>query len=79
MTNIAVNIYPNPATNVLNISLTKEVFDLHMIDMNGKLVHSIANISEQTQLSVSDLQPGIYIVRLSNEEEIKTFKVVIGN
>ncbi|MEL6557068.1 MAG: LamG-like jellyroll fold domain-containing protein [Bacteroidota bacterium] len=74
-----VTIYPNPASDVLNISATGDSYNFQMIDMNGKTVHRASGLEGSTQLSVTNFQRGIYILRISDKEKTRIFKVVVGN
>lgn len=77
-------IYPNPTSQLLNIELndqSDELFKIEIIDMTGKSVYSVNNLSSvtKTELNVSNYTPGIYILRISNSlnEVIKFDKIVI--
>ncbi|WP_222931559.1 LamG-like jellyroll fold domain-containing protein [Xanthovirga aplysinae] len=74
-----VVIYPNPATDVLNISLPDGQFNLHFMDMYGKVLEIQEAISEHTQIQVKNMKPGLYLIRLSNQEIEKSYRVLIGN
>nr|WP_321452250.1 T9SS type A sorting domain-containing protein [uncultured Carboxylicivirga sp.] len=56
-----ISIYPNPATDVINITSGKEVVSVEVIAINGAKVKEFTrgNIS---QINISDLAKGIYIV-----------------
>ncbi|OYT11192.1 MAG: hypothetical protein B6I18_05105 [Bacteroidetes bacterium 4572_112] len=61
----AVNIYPNPATTEINISLKQAnegIARLSIIDIQGKVVIQKQVGDKQTKLDVSALSSGIYIV-----------------
>lgn len=64
------DIYPNPASNVLNIRLNestaKGVFTIH--DAGGKTIKSIAMNSIQNAIDISELSSGVYFVTFSNEK-----------
>jgi len=59
-TKIAFNIYPNPATTVLNIQLRgKSVFNL--ADNNGKII-ATKTIENNGSFDVSKLKTGVYFI-----------------
>ncbi|MCR4829774.1 MAG: fibronectin type III domain-containing protein [Bacteroidales bacterium] len=77
-----VNIYPNPASNSTNITLsgvTGEV-TIAIIDMNGRTVRSSTMSCDgdcATTIEVSDLASGAYFVRISGEEVNTVKKLVV--
>lgn len=82
---IAVKIYPNPATNVVNIELPEDVNNetnliLNIYGMNGAMVHhqkiSKANSSIIT-VNTEKFAVGNYVVHLRSENVNATGKVVV--
>lgn len=73
-------IYPNPATLQLNIQLNDNQINniyVELYDMMGKLRMIPQNISEDcVQLNISSLAQGIYLLKVSNEQTIHTYKIV---
>ena len=66
------NLYPNPSSDLINIETSEEVLSVELIDMQGKLHLS----SESTQLNVSELISGMYIVRLITKNGIATQRFI---
>lgn len=68
--NTSVSVYPNPATNVLNVSIITPIaseYNVNVYDIAGKLVTSSAVSAEtagvaMTKLDVSTLAKGFYTV-----------------
>lgn len=60
----SINIYPNPTEEVFTIEITDDlILDVTIRDISGKEVyHSVLN--KTSQISVSDLQKGVYLVQL---------------
>ncbi|MCC7245414.1 MAG: VCBS repeat-containing protein [Saprospiraceae bacterium] len=63
-------IFPNPATDVLNIRLGEGVADqaeIQILDVTGRLVatQSVATEASITNIDISTLVPGMYFVKLS--------------
>ena len=72
-----LNIYPNPSNGMLNIELDEQgQFNLEINDMLGKVVCT-KSISSNTMLDLTDLDKGIYFVKLSNSVATQTTKVII--
>ncbi len=70
----SVSVYPNPFTDVLNISDVKGVKSVSVNDVSGREVKSLAPSAE---LNLSNLKAGLYIVNLKMEDgSVKTFKAI---
>jgi endonuclease I len=73
-------IYPNPTTNQLNIQLFENQTDnisIELYDMMGKLRMTIQNAREDhIQLDMSPLAPGIYLLKVANDQNIHSYKIV---
>ena len=69
-----VSVFPNPFTDVLKISDVKGVKSVSVIDISGREVKSLA---PATELNLSNLKAGLYIVNLKMEDgSVKTFKAI---
>ncbi|MCU7613257.1 T9SS type A sorting domain-containing protein [Chryseobacterium sp. GMJ5] len=70
-----VKAYPNPFTNVLNISDIANVKSVSVSDVSGRLVKSIDNPS--SVLHLEDLKSGLYFVTLNLKDGAKqTIKAI---
>ena len=81
---IETNIYPNPASDIINIDLnlneSREFVIISMYNADGRLVKAekYVDISRKNiNLNVSDLPSGIYNLRLSTEKGYTTQKVSV--
>lgn len=84
--NADINIYPNPATNYINLSINiskPQAANILIFSRDGKLVKNIGNKelglkSEKISIQISDLAQGIYYCIVQLEERIisKPFLVV---
>ncbi len=72
-------VYPNPASNMTNISLFTEQskYTLSLSDLNGKVLLKKKIKPGTTPLDVSGLAKGIYLVKVENGEKVKTEKLII--
>jgi subtilisin family serine protease len=57
----AVSIYPNPTSGVLNIQSEKEILNVQLISVEGKIVRKLGAVS---QLDLNNLPNGIYILKV---------------
>ena len=68
--------YPNPVKDVLNISYTSEISSVRVINMIGQEVLSKNINATSSQVDMSQLSAGTYIVNVTVGDAIKTLKVV---
>lgn len=77
---IEVSVYPNPASNVVNITLnsyTNEL-DFYLLDVNLRLIESRKLTNFITEIPLPQLSNGIYVYDvISNNKLIKTGKLCI--
>lgn len=61
-------LYPNPADALVELQVTGDMLgkDYHIFDVTGRLVLQGTLVSSNTMLSISDLQPGVYVVRVAS-------------
>jgi len=73
--NYKISIYPNPVQNNLTISSEQLVIqNIKILDITGKAVKQLTISNEQLTIDVSDLQNGIYFVKINNTKTIKFIK-----
>jgi len=80
-----VNVYPNPATDFLNVKLFGEVarnFKIEVLTITGMVVSSgtirfIEKYAYIQQISMMNLKPGFYLIRVLSEDGVinRTFKI----
>ncbi|WP_353168358.1 Omp28-related outer membrane protein [Flavobacterium sp.] len=71
-----ITLYPNPSNGIFIIS-TQLPTDVVAIDVTGKEVFRMLNINNQTTLNLTQLQKGLYLLKLSNELGEQTKKIII--
>jgi len=77
----ALKLYPNPAkgrVNVISSSFTGKV-GYTILGADGRQVGSgvLQNTISATGINISNLKPGIYLLKLQNEEKTKTTRFVV--
>src|SRR5690606_30952781 len=77
---VSVEVYPNPAKEILNIkSHTEErILEVQLINSFGQRIASQTVNHKQTTLNVSGLQTGFYLVQVRTESGTTTKKVIIN-
>lgn len=71
--------YPNPVSDFLNIDLKgleTQGGIISILNLDGKVIQSQKIIESFVTLDLSGLAQGIYICRYTNENEIKTVKII---
>lgn len=72
-----VNIYPNPAQNVLHIkNPNAESINYRIVDLLGRVYAENAFFNAVT-ISLKEMNKGIYLIQLNNEKESFTEKLII--
>jgi hypothetical protein len=65
-----LNLYPNPATDVLHLDLKgfEGRVNTQVFDLTGKLMQAqITEEGSQSQLDIQSLSQGLYILRITDE------------
>ena len=74
----SLQLYPNPTSS--SFYLSKEALDVEVYDITGKQVKQFAkSVIKNNTFSVTDLNTGIYFVRIKeNDNKISTKKLIIN-
>ena len=59
---VPVNVFPNPATDVVTVQSAGTITAVNILDLNGRLVQTQACASTQTDINIGALPDGCYIV-----------------
>ena len=65
----SMRVYPNPASDVVNIQSMNTSGKIEVINIHGQLVYSTESIDQLTRIDVSGFQKGIYFIRIGNETQ----------
>ncbi|PJC62190.1 MAG: hypothetical protein CO022_05855, partial [Flavobacteriales bacterium CG_4_9_14_0_2_um_filter_32_27] len=73
----ALLIYPNPANDFITIENTIMAIDEIVIyDITGKTIKTILPKTNTTKVNVSDLSDGVYFIKISNNKQSITKKII---
>jgi len=75
-----MHIYPNPANDQLNVFIPEMPLSasLSIRSLDGKVIRFIENLEAISELSISDLHSGIYLVELNGENGlIEVSKLIV--
>ncbi len=77
--NISAKVYPNPVSNDLNIECGEKIESLDIYDALGRKIISKENTPKSTTIDVSNLDNGIYILKLRTSKGRGEYKVVVND
>ena len=73
-------VYPNPTRNTIRLSVESSDFDnmsTRLYDNNGKIIQEMKIESKETEISMHNLVPSMYFLKvIKNKKELKTFKII---
>ncbi len=71
-----VNVYPNPATDFLQVNIDKnKISNIVIINAEGKTVLTTTLQFENNKISIKALPAGLYVVKVINEFGVQNFKI----
>ncbi|MFA7615630.1 MAG: T9SS type A sorting domain-containing protein [Moheibacter sp.] len=75
---VEVNVYPNPTTGIVNLVSGKNIDNVNVYDVSGRLVKTVNKISsDKSVLDLSSLANGTYILKIQTDKKVVTKKVII--
>ena len=72
---INTKIYPVPSENTINISSLKEIKEIKIYDILGKIILTL-NGYDINSFSVNSLKPGVYLVKLFSEDSSENHRII---
>jgi hypothetical protein len=65
--NNALNVYPNPASSVLNVKLTGfDNISLNIYSFTGQLLHNEVMQNTLSSININEYAPGLYLLNIQN-------------
>ena len=71
-----IKLYPNPVTDILNISSTTTMTKIEVVNMLGQMVFSKSLDEMDATVGMERYATGAYIIRVLAEDKIQSFKVI---
>ncbi|MDD3738690.1 MAG: T9SS type A sorting domain-containing protein [Lentimicrobiaceae bacterium] len=72
-----LNVFPNPATNTINIKLQdSDKYSAKIIDFQGKLIKKVCFAGNQTKISLENMPAGIYMLKINSGKKQYTEKFI---
>ncbi|HET8886245.1 MAG TPA: T9SS type A sorting domain-containing protein [Salinimicrobium sp.] len=74
----AFAIYPNPSKDIFNIDLSKnlESVDIRLMDLTGKEILSVKDISDNYKIDLSGFAASIYLLQVQTENAVIVKKLI---
>ena len=77
---VSFNVYPNPATNDITVFIAnreKTTWSLEVTDFMGRTIRKgFIFANRNNKINLDGFSPGIYFVRISNEENFAVKKFI---
>ena len=72
-----VNIYPNPAKNIVNVNLPVDNAQIDIVNVLGQIVKTVNATSENETISLEGMERGMYIFSIKMQDKTITKKVIV--
>jgi len=73
-----ISVYPNPANDVVNIVSSNDIKTIEVLNYIGQTIYTNNNISlKKVELNVTSFKSGVYFVKITTTNGIKTTKVTV--
>jgi len=73
-----IMIYPNPATEFVNVKSDYTITRVDVLNFAGQTVYTNSNVdAKTTKLDVTALTVGVYFVKVSTTEGVRTVKITV--
>lgn len=74
----SIAVYPNPATDILKFTLPKQNqhIDIFIYDMNGNLVYTQPTKNAETNVLITDLPKGVYVLNCITKDILYQSKFI---
>ncbi|MBR6068629.1 MAG: T9SS type A sorting domain-containing protein [Bacteroidales bacterium] len=73
-----VKVFPNPTSDILNITSSETIFKIEIVNVMGQVVKRIEVNSDNAVCDVNDLKAGIYMVRIYNNPLTEPVEVAVS-
>ena len=76
-----INIYPNPSNGIINIEFIDYDIQnvlIELINLQGQVVFVQTITNQKNTINVSDLDKGLYIIKIYTDTGIKAKKLIIN-
>ncbi len=72
-----LSVYPNPSSGIINLSGFNNLADVAIYNIAGSKVYTNQNLTSGSQINVSDLTEGVYLLKVNDGKQSRTRKIII--
>lgn len=72
-----VSVYPNPATEVLNIQSDEQIESVNIMSMSGQIIETMSVNAFNTMIDISNVKSGIYIVNVKLNDYSQNYRIIV--
>ncbi len=76
LANQSLRFYPNPATNLVEIETPEPIQQLELYTLSGRLLQRTQPMTTVYQLPITDLQAGLYLLRVRSGDTWRTGRLI---
>jgi len=69
----SVKVFPNPTSDIVNLTTEFPVEEIKIMDITGKLIHTSTN---EQSVNLSSYNSGVYFLKVTQNGKISTHKVI---
>lgn len=78
LTGSYMEMYPNPAKDIVNIASDQAIINVTLHSMAGAMVMQLAGSQASTmQIDVTNLPAGVYLATIATENKATTLKLIV--
>jgi polyhydroxybutyrate depolymerase len=83
MSNIAnqaeLDIYPNPSNEIMHVRGLQSGDHIMLLDMNGREVRNILAKNDEQEISMANLQDGVYVLQIANAHYNMAKRIIVAH
>ena len=69
-------IYPNPASDKLNVVCSSNISELKVYNMVGAMIYCLSDCGNNAVVSLADMPNGVYFIQLTTNGTVETHRFV---
>lgn len=74
---VEVSVFPNPASEVLNVESSEVIKNIRLTDISGKIVKYVIVDSTGARINLSNMEAGIYLMEMQTAEGVSVERVQV--
>lgn len=74
-----ISLYPNPASNILNVPVFSDYTEITIYDVVGNIKYQTTGDKAKQGVDISEFSNGLYCIKLKDELHIRSAKLLVKN